>query len=319
MKKVSIIIIIIIIIFAVYLSFSKQRDKSEFRRFISPQRGNIAVEFRVTGTVNPRNRLEIKPQIAGRIEDILVVEGQKVKKGEILAWMSSTDRAALLDIARSKSQDEYIKWQDKYKPTPIISSIDGFIIARYNEPGQTVTLNDVILVIADTLIIEANVDETDLRYIKLGQEVNIFLDAYPNMKFEGIVEHIAYESKIVNNVVVYKVKILPKKILPNFRAGMTATIEISADRKENVLLLPVDVIIEKNNKKYVNVKTGNNNKLELREVVTGISDGKKIEIISGVNEDDSVLMEIKNEIKNKSQARDFRMIPGIGSPTRIRR
>ena len=58
------------------------------------------------------------------------------------------------------------------------------------------TTGDVMLVMADTLIIDANVDETDLRYLYLGQDVKIFLDAYPDQSFTGLVEHIAYESQI---------------------------------------------------------------------------------------------------------------------------
>jgi len=65
-------------------------------------RGNILASIPATGTVMPRNRLEIKPPVAGRVEQILVNEGHNVRKGEILAWMSSNDRAALLDAARAK-------------------------------------------------------------------------------------------------------------------------------------------------------------------------------------------------------------------------
>jgi macrolide-specific efflux system membrane fusion protein len=50
----------------------------------------------------PQNRLEIKPPIAGRAEEVLVNEGELVKAGQIIAWMSSTDRAALLDAARAQ-------------------------------------------------------------------------------------------------------------------------------------------------------------------------------------------------------------------------
>ncbi|MEW6041747.1 MAG: HlyD family efflux transporter periplasmic adaptor subunit, partial [Elusimicrobiota bacterium] len=172
--------------------------------------------------------------------------------------------------------------------------IDGFIIARLKEPGQTVTQNDVILVMADELIIEANVDETDLRYIRLGQKLKIFLDAYPDKEFYGKIEHIAYKSQTINNVTVYKIKILPLNAPKDFRAGMTATIKVISQKKENVLLLPTNAIIKKDNKKMVIIRS-EGPRPEIREVQTGIDNGKKVEIISGISENDTVLIHVSEK------------------------
>jgi len=313
MKKIisAALVVILFVFIGLYFLLPQKDKKYKNNLEIKPEIGSIEIKLRETGSVCPRNRLEIKPQVSGRIEDILVVEGQTVKKGEIISWMSSTDRAALLDIARSKGEEELKKWEDAYKPTPIISPIDGFITARNKEPGQTVSVNDIILVMADKLIIEADVDETDLKYIKLGQKVEIFLDAYPDKKFNGIVEHIAYESKLVSNVNVYTVKILPLNPPKNFRSGMTATIEITGYRKDNILLLPSEVIIEKENKKFVMVKS-DNSKVKLKEIKTGISDGKKTEIISGITENEVVLISVNK--KDRKLLSGSMGIPGMGRP-----
>ena len=53
-------------------------------------KGNIDIKVLATGVVQPRNRIEIKPPVAGRVEEALAKEGQVVKKGEIIAWMSSS-------------------------------------------------------------------------------------------------------------------------------------------------------------------------------------------------------------------------------------
>lgn len=286
-KKIIIGVIVILVI-AGAVWFSKSKKPARVRR-IKPFVGSISVKVRVTGSVQPRNRLEVKPQVPGRIEDILVVEGQKIKKGEIIAWTSSTDRAALLDAARSKSEDEVKKWEDTYKPTPIISPLGGFIIARNKEPGQTVSASDVILVMADKLIITAAVDETDLRYIKLNQRVKIILDAYPDSGFAGSVEHIAYESKLISNVTVYEIKILPQEVPENFRAGMTATVELIAQQKNDILLLPSDAIQENKNGKFVEIMQ-DKSKTIMKKIESGISDGKNTEIISGLTEEDTVVL-----------------------------
>ena len=349
MKKILVIVLVLAGI-AGYFMFGRKKQTGGVNDEVKPERGSISIEFKVTGSVEPRNRLEIKPQVSGRIEEMLSKEGQAIKKGGTVAWMSSSDRAALIDAARSSNQKELSSWEDIYKPTPIIAPIEGFIIARLKEPGQTVSPSDVIFVLADRLIVEANVDETDLRNIEIGRRIDISLDSYPDKKFKGVIEHIAYEATVVNNVTVYKIKILPLSIPDVFRAGMTATVNIVAQKKDNALLLPSDAIIDTAGKKFVMVKktgrvrasrrqretselgtepgaetkdsgrSGRRGKKKsrkkptmeftMREVETGIDNGKMVEIISGVNEDEVILMP---EVESAGTTSRFRGgIPGLG-------
>lgn len=314
MKKFFSLFIITIFILTTF-SCKKNTTKSSFLE-IHPARGTIGIEFRLTGSVQPRNRLEIKPQIAGRLEEILVSEGDKVKKGDIIAWLSSTDRAALLDIVKTQNISTETDWEDVYKPTPIIAPIDGFVIARNKEPGQSVSLNDIIFVLADKLIIKANVDETDLKYIYLGQKIKMFLDAYPDKNFFGIVEHIAYEAQEISNVTVYQIKIIPLKVPKIFRSGMTATITVEANKKDDVLIVPADAIIKKGKKEYLRIKktVGKKFEEELREVVTGINTGQQVEIVSGITENDIILLSDTGKVSRTISARHTG-IPGI-SPRR---
>ena len=71
-------------------------------------------------------------------------EGDTIKKGQIIIWMSSSERATMIDAARAIGDEEYARWQDIYKPTPIVAPMSGFIIYRQKEPGQTVTAADAI-------------------------------------------------------------------------------------------------------------------------------------------------------------------------------
>jgi macrolide-specific efflux system membrane fusion protein len=305
MKKFIVIAVVVIVAAAAGLALRQKKSGTVTYQEVQPTRGAIAVNFRETGTVSPRNRLEIKPPIGGRLESVLVVEGQKVKKGQIIAWMSSTDRAAMLDAARSKGEAEVKRWEDIYKPTPVVAPLDGFIIDRSKEPGQTVATADAIVVLADKLIVEATIDETDLRYIRLGQKVSMSLDAYPDEKIRGTVEQIAYESQVVNNVTVYTVKIRPDAVPANFRAGMTATVEVSADNRANALLLPFEVVTDTNGTKTVLVKTGT--EPETRAIEIGVSNGKMVEIVSGITDSDTVLIAMK---KREKQKQGFSLMPG---------
>ena len=140
-------------------------------------RGRIEVTVQSTGIVQPRNRLEVKPPLAGRAEEVLVQEGQTVKKGQVLLWMSSSERAALIDAARARGPEEVKRWEEFYRATPVVSPIDGTVISRKLEPGQSFTASDPLLVIADRLLVEAQVDETDIGLIRLRLPARILLDA----------------------------------------------------------------------------------------------------------------------------------------------
>lgn len=252
--------------------------------------GSIKAEIPSTGIVEPRNRLEIKPPIAGRVDEVLASEGQSVKKGQILAWMSSSDRAALLDAARAKGAAEVKKWEDVYKPTPIVAPLNGFIIQRAVEPGQTVTSNDPILVMADYLIVKAQVDETDIGNIRLGQSVNIELDAYPGQAIPGKVEHVAFESKTVNNVNIYEVDIAPGRVPQFFRAGMSATVNFVLEERDNILVIPLNAVKKIGNQSYVFVQPQKDKKPEAIQIKAGLENSLNVEVVSGLAEGDEVVI-----------------------------
>jgi macrolide-specific efflux system membrane fusion protein len=302
MKKLFIIAGVLLLVGAAVFIFLKP-TRAAIEKQTHLENRDLQVTFRETGSVSPRNRLEIKPPFAGRIEQILVDEGDVVKKGQIIIWMSSSERAAMIDAARAISEKEFERWQKIYNPTPIVAPMNGFIILRQNEPGQTVTAADAVLVMADELIVEAKVDETDLRYIKLGSKLSMYLDAYPDEKFEGIVEHIAYESTVVSNVTVYSIRIKPVKKPAVFRAGMTATITVTAESKQDAQAIPTDFINDRGGKKSVLVKTIQKGKETFvpTPIKTGVTDGKWTEIISGLNPDDTVVI-LKTKIRQKAKS-----------------
>ncbi|MDR1522349.1 MAG: efflux RND transporter periplasmic adaptor subunit [Endomicrobium sp.] len=305
MKKTFLILGILSVAILVFATLRPSVHKIEIQEKL--QSRELYVEFRETGWVTPRNRLEIKSPFAGRIEKILVNEGDEIKKGQIIIWMSSSERAAMIDAARAISDEEYVRWQEIYKPTPIVAPMSGFIIYRQKEPGQTVTASDGILVMADDLIINAQIDETDLRYISIGKKLSMYLDAYPQELFEGVIEHISYESRIISNVTVYEIRIKPISKPKVFRSGMTATITISAESKSNAKSISDSFITEKDGKKTVIVNTGSGKKLvfETKEVTTGVTDGKYTEIISGLNDTDTVvILRQQKKAKTKSLMRN---------------
>jgi macrolide-specific efflux system membrane fusion protein len=275
---------------AALLAGCAQKKEAEEINEVRPAFVPIHSVITTTGTVLPQNRLEIKPTINGRVEKILVKEGEDVKTGQIIGWMSSTERAALLDAARAKGEESMKYWEAAYKAIPLIAPIDGEVIVATTEPGQTVTSADAVIVLSDRLIVRAQVDETDIGKIKNGQTAEIALDAYPDTKIKATVNHIYYESKTVNNVTIYEVDLAPESVPEFFRSGMNANIDFTIEDKSGVLTVPLDAVVKEKGGDFVYVKQGDSKEPVKQEVKLGISDEKDVEVVSGITADDTVVI-----------------------------
>lgn len=295
-KKITLLFIVLIVTGAIagYMLMTREKASSkEAMEVITPFIGSIKNLISCTGTVLPKNRLEIKPPVNGRIESILVKEGDKVKTGQILAWMSSTERAALLDAARGKGEETFTYWEGAYKPIPLPAPIDGEVIVATTQPGQTVTTSDAVVVLSDRLIVRAQVDETDIGKIKPDMQAFITLDAYPDAKIKATVEHIYYESETVNNVTIYKVDLTPETVPKFFRSGMNATVDFIEESKDNILLVPLEAVHQDEEANYVLVAQGRGKEPVKTPVRLGISDDKNTEVLSGVTVTDRIVLKIK--------------------------
>lgn len=125
--------------------------------------------------------------------------------------------------------------------TEIRAPIDGIVIKKSVEPGQTVAASlqaPEMFVIAKNLTdmqVEAAIDEADIGRVKLGQEASFTVDAFPGRRFKGEVKQVRKAAQVVSNVVSYTVVISaanPELIL---LPGMTANVRIVTAHKEDVL------------------------------------------------------------------------------------
>ncbi len=281
-------------VIAVAMNKIKQKKVSgETVTEMRPSVGSLETYISCTGTILPKNRLEVKPPVNGRVENILVKEGDQVKVGQILAWMSSTERAALLDAARGKGEETLKYWQETYKPISLSAPIDGDVIVGTTQPGQTVTTADAVIVLSDRLIVRAQVDEVDIGKIMPDQQAMILLDAYPDVKMMAKVDHVYHESKTVNNVTIYEVDLLPEAIPAFFRSGMNTTVDFIEQSRENALLIPSEAIIQEGKEAYVLVKQKDSLEPLKTRVSLGISDDKDVEVLSGITQEDTLIVKTK--------------------------
>jgi macrolide-specific efflux system membrane fusion protein len=332
MKKLWLIAVILVIGTAVFFLWKRNSYSSDQPQFTptAVERGNIEVKVLSTGTIEPYTRVEVSSPVSGRIDRVEVDEGDIVRKGDVLAWISSEDRIAVLDAARAeletaqKSGDEeaikeanatYEIAQKAYKAVPLTNSISGEVINRSCQPGQNVSMASILFVIADRLIARVEVDEADIGRINTGQDAWIVLDAFPEERVASRVAKISREGETTSDVVFYDVMVEALSVPAYWSSGMTANVEFIIESKENVLLVPRSALNEKDKKKFVILM---NEKPEPREVQTGITDGKMVEIIRGLQEGDEIASSANNQIQDilKEGGERRRRMPMMGRPPR---
>jgi macrolide-specific efflux system membrane fusion protein len=305
MKKLIIGIIFVMIVLAGYFYFKKRSDTNSAQPTYQTtvvERGSIEVKVLSTGTVEPYTRVEVSPSVSGRIDKVLVDEGDRIKKGDILAWISSEDRISLLDAARSglesaqKQNDSaaieeaemaYEIADKAYKSVPLTNSISGEVIDRSCEPGQNVSTASVLFVIADRLVATVKVDEADIGKIELGQKTEITLDAFPDEQLSGKVTKVSREGDLVSDVVEYEVMVEPNQVPRYWASGMTANVEFIIVKKDSVLVIPKSAVKEVEGENFVMML---GDRPMPRRIKTGTTDGKSIEVIEGLMEGDNIIV-----------------------------
>ena len=128
--------------------------------------------------------------------------------------------------------------------TIITSPIDGIVISRNVDVGQTVAASvsapTLFLIAADLsrMQLSASIDESEMGKIRQGQTVTFTVDAYPGQSFPGRVEQVRLNPVVANNVVTYAAIISAANPGLRLKPGMTASVNVEVDRRENVLRVP---------------------------------------------------------------------------------
>jgi HlyD family secretion protein len=281
-------------------------------------RRTIVETVNATGKIYPETEVKITPDMSGEITELNVHEGDSVKKGQVLAHVSSGN---------------------------ITSPVSGTVILMNVKKGERVVGSSMMagtemMRIADLSKLEVRVDvaENDIAKVKLGDSAIVEVDAYNNKKFKGVVTQIASSNNGAssqtampgNDVTSYKVHI---SLLQNsyadmmdsattgtspFRPGMSASADIQTTTHENKLAVPINAVTvrDKNDSSETasdnkdvknnedNNSSGRTSSDDLEEVVfvlqkdetvkrvrvkTDIQDINYIEIVSGLNEGDEVI------------------------------
>lgn len=199
---------------------------------------------------------------------------------------------AVAKVEQAKADLDYASLQLSY--TKIVSPIDGIIASVTTQEGETVAASFaaptfVTIIDLNRLEVWAYVDETDIGRIAPGQNVTFTVDTYPGEEFNGRVETIYPKAEIQNNVVNYITVInMEKKEGRTIRPEMTATVRIFNDKKNDALVVPKNAVKKEDGKTFVYVlKNGMPSK---KYIETGVSDKKYFEVLSGLKENEQVIV-----------------------------
>jgi HlyD family secretion protein len=128
--------------------------------------------------------------------------------------------------------------------TDILSPVNGIVLSRAIEPGQTVAASfsaPVLFKLAEDLTkmeLHVDVDEADIGQVKEGQTARFTVDAYPERKFSAVIRQVRFASTVTNGVVTYKTVLMVDNSDLALRPGMTATADIVVQKAENALIAP---------------------------------------------------------------------------------
>ncbi|MGE4284063.1 MAG: efflux RND transporter periplasmic adaptor subunit [Clostridia bacterium] len=200
----------------------------------------------------------LKTKVAGTIKQIFVKENDLVKKGQKILEMGNDDLFINEDTKALELKDLEYTLESQMKELEdynIVSPIDGIVINKDGKAGDTVnnTSNSTVLMtVADMskMTFEMQVDELDIAKVKVGQKADITADALADKIFEGEVTKIAAEGTSQNGVTTYTVEITINNP-DELKSGMNVNADISVQKKENVLYLPMAAVQKDKNGTYV--------------------------------------------------------------------
>ncbi|HOK39421.1 MAG TPA: efflux RND transporter periplasmic adaptor subunit [bacterium] len=197
--------------------------------------------------------------------------------------------------------------KERKKETKIYAPISGVIVKKEVSAGQIISSGisnvgggTLLFTIADLskIYVITSIDESDIGKIKVGQLAFISVDAFSDKKFKGVVERISPQGEEKSSVTIFKIKINVTDEKKNLlKLGMSASIDILIDEKDDVLYVPISAIKEFRRKTFIIVKRGNKN--ERIPVKKGITDGTYIEIESKEIEEGEEVMVSNIEFGNK--------------------
>ena len=272
------------------------------------EQGQVLVELddQELRTQKESAELEIagaKMQVEKAIRD--AERNQKLFAKTLVTQQELSDSTTAKDLAVNalqRSQKSLQTVNDKLDKTKVLAPIAGVVLDLPVVQGQVVVAaasvnsGTALMTLADLkrLLISTHVNQVDVARLKPGMPMLFTVDSLPGKKMTGRIDNIAPTATIVKNIKGFTVEMLIENPDPALRPGMTADLIVPVTRAENVLSVPLSAVFSEPDGSKVcfvqktdkdGVKTS-----EKRTVEIGLSDTDHVEIVSGVQENESIML-----------------------------
>jgi RND family efflux transporter MFP subunit len=293
-------------------------------------RGPAVEAVYATGIVEPVLWAKVGPKSTGRIAEIMSHEGDTVKRGTVLARLD--DREARANTKQLAAREEFLRDEEKryqelfakqlisrqvyekavsdheqaleslnaarqaLSDLTLVSPLAGKVLRQDGQAGEVVTNTSVLFWVgeSDRLWVVADVDEEDIPRIRLKQRVLIKADAFAGRTLEGTVVEITPKGDPVNKT--YRVRIGLTAGTP-LKIGMTTEVNIIVSEAQDTLLAPASAVVDGH------VWRVQNGRAIRRDIKTGILGDQKIQILSGVEAGDKVILYPPATLKDGQRVR----------------
>ncbi|MBE9223737.1 efflux RND transporter periplasmic adaptor subunit [Cyanobacterium stanieri LEGE 03274] len=207
---------------------------------------------------------------------------------------------ANIQAAQANLKIAEIQFQDTFITAPF----DGIVTQKFASEGAFVTpttsasatssaTSSSIIALARGLEIVAKVPEIDLSQIALGQPVEIVADAYPDQVFQGVVQKIAPEAIVEQNVTSFEVTIAIPEQQEKLLSRMNVEVTFLGEQLNSAVTVPTVAIVTEDGETGVMVPD-DNNEPEFRPVTIGISVNDQTQILSGLSAGERVFVDLSN-------------------------
>jgi membrane fusion protein, macrolide-specific efflux system len=266
-------------------------DTTDYRREVARAAADVA---------QAQNALEFAQLKLERAKRGLEARGVAQADLDLAANEVKAKQAALLIVNVALSAAE-----DRLRYTQLLSPMNGTVIERGIQPGEVVTPGvqatfegKPLLTIGDlsTLIVGIELNQIDVAKVKLGHAVTVALDALPGRTYEAKVTKVAPAATLPKGkeVEIFAVEATLSAPDEAIKPGMTADVRIHVDKRTNVLTLPIEAVVTEKGNSYVSrlVKaTGKASGTAKVQVTLGARNDRDVEILSGVEANDQVLVQ----------------------------
>ena len=232
-------------------------------------------------------------QQGGTEADIRAAQANLDQSEASLAQLTEPATATELDIQRAAvAQAEVALEQAKtnHARTKLLAPFNGIVTEIAITSGDIITTGMPVieLINRDPLQVDFRLNESDVAQIEMGQPVTITVDALPGWERVGTLTHIAPAADIVNDVVTFDVQASFSDVDEQIKVGMTASLTIITDQKDDVLLIPNTAILPSGAQQVVWV-VDTDGQMRERPIEIGLTDGINTEIVRGLQPGDHIV------------------------------